>query len=326
MPRERWFYAKEMRRMGPLAKRQLVESLLGLPDPRGCLIWRHGLPAWTAAREVPEIDRQLAPFAKKESPPVPEPAPAPAPSLGAVGAQPAAERTIRAPARSAAHPARDVERPQQPNIALYFGGLAVLLVMVVMGWLLWPRSNDGGPEPAPSAGEAKPGRARLASPRGGGAPSEGPFPSSPGAGGAASSEGPGAETPGFAGWSDQEADLPPAELRRLRGVGGWSGNRLTITLYNGSTWRITEILVRTSRLKGDEFVDGEAPHRLLPVGGVPVDAGTAELLKKVAPDRKKPGVNPLDTGSLEATVGSQPEAYRWRIEGARGYPPRSPSG
>jgi uncharacterized protein DUF4339 len=324
MPRERWFYAKEMRRMGPLPKRQLVESLLGLPDPRGCLIWRHGLPAWTQAREVPEIDRQLAPFAKKESPPAPEPALAPAPAPGAVGAMPAAERTIRAPARIAARPARDVERPQQPSIALYFGGLAALLAVVVVGWLLWPRADDNeGPAPAPSVGEAKPRGAPLASARTGGARSEGAFPASPAAGATPFTErGSGAEIRGFAGWSDQEADLPPAELRRLRGVGGWSGNRLTITLYNGSTWRITEILVRTSRLRGDEFVDGEAPERLLPVGGAPVDAGTAELLKKVAPDRKKPGINPLDTGSLEATVGPQPEAYRWRIEGARGYPPR----
>ena len=33
----------------------------------------------------------------------------------------------------------------------------------------------------------------------------------------------------------------------------------------------------------------------------------------------------LDTGPFEATVGAQPEAYRWRIEGARGYPPRAGS-
>ena len=44
--------------------------------------------------------------------------------------------------------------------------------------------------------------------------------------------------------------------------------------------------------------------------------------EKVAPDRRKPGVNPLDTGPLAAEVGPRPEAYRWAIEGARGYPPR----
>jgi hypothetical protein len=116
--------------------------------------------------------------------------------------------------------------------------------------------------------------------------------------------------------------VPAAELRRLRGVGAWSGNKLTITLYNGSTFRVTEILVRTSLLRGDEFADAETPLRLLPAGEAGVDAGTAELLNKVAPDRKKSGVNPLDTGPFEATAGPQPPAYRWRIEGARGYPPR----
>ena len=304
MARERWFYAREMRRVGPLPKHRLVESLLTLPDARACLIWRHGLPAWTPAREVPEIDRQLAPFVKAEAVPAPEPALAAATSLGAVPAP-----GIRAPAPTPARPARGEERPPPPNVAPYLGGLAALLVVVVVGWLLWPRSNDRqGLEPPPGGGAAKSGGPPLASPEAGAGPS--------------AERGPGAGTPGFAGWSDQEAELPLAELRRLRGVGAWSGDRLTITVYNGSAWRVTEILVRTSRLRGDEFVDGATPHRLLPLGGAPLDAATAELLKKVVPDRKKPGVNPLDTGPFEATVGPQPDAYRWRIEGGRGYPPR----
>ena len=316
MPRERWFYAKDMRRTGPLPKRQLVESLLALPDPRSCLIWRHGLPAWTPAREVPEIDRQLAPFAKAEPPSAPEPAPSPGRDP-----VPAAKGTVQAPARTAVRPLRAAERPPQPNIAYYLGGLAALLVLVVVGWLFWPRSNGSeGPASAHGTGEEKSG-GPLASSGTGGAPSGEASPTPAGAGGGAP-PGKGTGAPGFQGWSDQEVDLPVAELRRLRGVGGWSGERLTITLYNGSAWRVTEILVRTSRLRGDEFVDGETPHWLLPVGGAPVDAGTAELLKKVAPDRKKPGVNPLDTGPFQATVGPQPPAYRWRIEAARGYPPR----
>jgi len=74
MARERWFYAREMRRVGPLPKHRLVESLLALPDAGDCLIWRPGLPAWTPSRDVPEIDRQLAPFVKAETVPAPEPA------------------------------------------------------------------------------------------------------------------------------------------------------------------------------------------------------------------------------------------------------------
>jgi hypothetical protein len=42
----------------------------------------------------------------------------------------------------------------------------------------------------------------------------------------------------------------------------------------------------------------------------------------VAPDRKKPGVNPADTGPFEGKAGQQPENFRWEIEAARGYAPR----
>ena len=126
----------------------------------------------------------------------------------------------------------------------------------------------------------------------------------------------------FTGWADQEADLPLAELRRLRGVGGWAGDKLTITLYNGSSWRVTEIFVLTSRMEGDRFVDSVAPHLLLPVGGAPVDGAVQDLLQKVAPDRKRAGVNPADTGPFEVVLGPQPAGYRWKIERARGYPPR----
>jgi len=288
MARERWFYAKDMRRMGPLAKRRLVESLLGQPDPRGSLIWRYGLPAWTPARDVPEIDGQLAPFVKA---PVRDREPTVSVPRGTVRAEPAAARSADA----------------APNVALYFGGLGVLLLLVVIAWFVWPRANDRGAATSTSSAGRGQGKGAPAASRRGEAGSTEAAPS------------PGLQ--GFAGWSDQEVELPAAELGHLRGVGAWSGTKLAITLYNGSTWRITEILVRTSRLRGEEFVDAETPHWLQPVGGPAVDAGTSELLKKVVPDRKKPGVNPLDTGPFGATIGPQPEAYRWRIEGARGYPP-----
>jgi uncharacterized protein DUF4339 len=314
MARERWFYAQDMRRMGPLPKRQLLELLLGLPDPRGCLIWRHGLPAWTPAREVPEIDQQLAPFVKAE----------PERGLDRGPASTAGERTAdRASARTAKRPADVTAARRQPNVALYFGGLGGLLVVVVVGWLFWRASGDGEREEA-GGGPGSRSRGQLVD--SGGAVAERPAEGSARSAGDARAAGDqgqrGGDATAFTGWSDEEAELNPDQLPRLRGVGGWSGSTLTITLYNGSTWRITEILVRTSRLSGDEFVDGETPHRLLPAGGEPVDAGMAELLKKVAPDRKKAGINPLDTGAFEAAVGPKPEAFRWRIEGARGYPPR----
>jgi hypothetical protein len=272
MARERWFFAKDNRRMGPFPRRQLVESLLALSDPRTSLVWRHGLPAWTPAAEVPEIERLLAPFAPtKET----EPARDPIAPAGRPGARP------KAPAK-----------PRHGPSPLVYGGIGLAVAVVaLLAWLLWP---------------ARPGKESQNSPLGAGAPT--PFPppesalDSTAAGGA-----------GFAGWADQEADLPPSELKRLRGVASRSGDTLTITVYNGSSWRVTEILARTSRPK-NQSIDAETPKRLLPAG---------ELLKGAAPDRAKAGVNPLDTGPFAGVVGAASAAYDWSIEGARGYPPRS---
>src|SRR5439155_27238112 len=86
-------------------------------------------------------------------------------------------------------------RAQQPSVALYFGALGVLVLVVVVGWLVWPPSNDNaGPVPAAVGGPNQRGTL-VASPRAGEASST---ETAQGAGG-----------PGVAGWSDQEIDLPP---------------------------------------------------------------------------------------------------------------------
>jgi hypothetical protein len=117
------------------------------------------------------------------------------------------------------------------------------------------------------------------------------------------------------------ADLPAAEAHKLRGVAAWSGDTLKLTVYNGTGWRVTELYVRIGRFRGDDFIEDPRPILLLPLGGQ-VDAGVAALMNRVAPDRKKPGLNALDTGLFQGTAGQQPESFRWEIETARGYPPQ----
>ena len=90
---------------------------------------------------------------------------------------------------------------------------------------------------------------------------------------------------------------------------------------NGTGWRVTELSVKISRFKDDDFVEDARPVVLIPPGAA-VDAGVADLLSRVAPDRKKAGLNPSDTGPFEGKAGAQPENFRWEIESARGYPPR----
>jgi hypothetical protein len=125
---------------------------------------------------------------------------------------------------------------------------------------------------------------------------------------------------GFAGWSDKEEPLPTSELPKLRAVAAWSDKSLEVTLYNGSTWRITELTVTPSRLVKDNFVD-DMRVTLLPVG-IPAEQGVDQLMNKVAPNRRRAGVNPLDTGKFVGLAGNRPEAFRAPITGASGYPPR----
>jgi hypothetical protein len=122
--------------------------------------------------------------------------------------------------------------------------------------------------------------------------------------------------------ASDETDLPGSEVRKLRGVAAWSGDTLTLTVYNGTAWRVTELRVRIGRFAGDDFVEDPNPIVMLPPARR-VDAGVVGLLDKVAPDRKKAGVNPLDTGPFEAEAGPRPESFRFEIESARGYAPRS---
>ena len=94
-----------------------------------------------------------------------------------------------------------------------------------------------------------------------------------------------------------------------------------MTVYNGSAWRITELLVKPRRLVKDTFVEDERPLTLLPVGAQ-VEQGVDQLMNRVAPDRRKAGVNPLDTGKFVGMAGERPEAFGASIVGAKGYPPK----
>ena len=308
MARGRWFYSEAHQRRGPVPFDQLVESVLRQSDPGSVLVWRRGFPDWTRADDVPQVERRIAPLLAgrdavhtERLAPAPSPPPAPAP----------------------------VEKPGPGrSAALVWGGAAAgVATLGLLGWLFWPRQPAptpvvtlpleetvpespppvaaSPPVPAATVAPEPPPLATLPTP----APSLTPTPRPAGP----------AVVPET--MADRETDLPPAELGRLRGVAAWSGDTLRLTVYNGTTWRVTELHVRIGRFSGDELVEDAQPIVMLRPGG-PVDAGVADLLNRVAPDRKKPGLNPADTGAFEAKAGPQPESYRWDIERARGYAPR----
>ncbi len=287
-PRDRWFLGDGFRRTGPLDFEQLIQRLLDEADPRTPLVWHKGFGSWTRAEDVPQVEKRLSP----------------------VLARAASVEAIR-PASLALTPDRsavDEGRPGSP-VVVYGSVAAGVIGLALLGWLLWPR-----PQPAPLPIVIVPAPTPTPS-----APATAPSPhASPGAIPSAAPAAPARPASAFA---DGEAELPATEVRKLRGVAAWSGETLELTVENRTAWRVTELGVRVSRLDGDDLVQDASPAVLLPPAK-PVAPGVTDLLDRVAPDRKKPGLNPLDTGSFEAKAGPCPDGFRWEIESARGYPPR----
>jgi GYF domain 2 len=343
MPRERWFFAQDNKRRGPVPLAQLVEGLLRTPDPMSSLVWRHGLVGWTRAGEVPEVERKISPFVASRQAATPIEA-RPTPSSGGYPTIP------RTPAREerAPRPAPRYQEEPAPAAAtssatLYVASSAAgVVVLGFLAFLFWPRPERKLVSPT-DAGLVMLKEGSEASPGGGAGASTPAAPSSEprtktgtaagGAGGTKTAAVPppppvvqvpvATPTPATAGLGDQEQNLPQSELSKLRGVAGWEGTTLVFTLYNGSSWRVTELFVKPSRMINDQFVDDTQPRKLSPLQGEQAEAGVDSLMAKVAPDRKKPGVNPFDTGRFQGEVGPRPENYRCLIVGARGYPPRA---
>ena len=313
MARERWFYAQNRQRRGPVPLNQLVESVLAQSEPRATLVWRKGFADWTRAEDIPEVGRRIVPFlTKKEEEAAARRAPRPA-SMSF----PAERRAPAAPP------------PSQGIPAILYGGIAAGVAATgFVAWLLWP-SAEPAPLPVPLGGTTAENAPAVVIPgpgAGGPAPaptiaSAEPAPIVPATAPPTVAPAVPAPTPAPApvAVGDQERELPKYELINLRQVAAWSANTLELTVYNGSPFRVTEIYVTIQRFVGDDVVDDDTPVLLLPPVAE-VDAGVATLLNKVAPERAKPGVNPLDTGKfVVGEVGPAPEGFRCEIVSARGY-------
>jgi hypothetical protein len=304
MARERWFFAQGAQRRGPLPFAQLVESVLGQPEPRAVLVWRKGFADWTRAEDVPEVEKRIKPFLDRKA------------------AEEAARRAPTPPPPEPPPPPARLEEAKPGSPALVYGGIAAgVAVMGLLAWLFWPRPAPpaAAPAPVPLGGTTTENAPAIVIP----APPPTAAPVAPPTTVAASptTTRPAAPAGVPGSMSDKESELPAAEIKKLRGVAAWSGDTLKLTVYNGTAWRVTELYVTVGRFVNDDFVEDPRPILLVPPGGQ-VDAGVADLLSRVAPDRKKPGLNPADTGPFEGRAGAQPESFRWEIESARGYAPR----
>src|SRR5512139_1174047 len=252
-PRDRWFLGDGVKRSGPVPLEQLIELLLDEEDPRSPLVWHKGFASWTRAEDVPQVERRLAPALARAA-------------TGDTARLPVSTSPVQA-----AVPSSDEGAPGSP--LLVYGSLAAgVIALGLAAWLLWPRPQAPTVLVLPAPEPTTPAPTPVPSPRV--SPSAVPAPAPP------------ASARPVGGFEDREAELPPAEVRRLRGVAAWSGETLGLTVENRTAWRVTELRVRVSRLSGDDLQPDTAPLVLLPPAA-PVPAGVADLLDRVAPDRRR---------------------------------------
>ena len=290
---DRWFLAEGLKRRGPVHFEQLIRLLLNEADPRVPLVWRRGFASWTRAEDVPQVERRLTPLLARAA--------TAAEAIRRAGSDAPIEGHTAAAAIGSGKPGSPM---------LVYGGLGLgVIAMGLAGWLLWPRPQLAVVIPPTPPTLKPPAAAPVAS----SAP-----PVSPGV---TPSPAPAASARPTILLGDREAELPPADVRRLRGVAAWSGDTLGLTVENRTAWRVTELHVRVSRFAGDDVEQDAGPLLFLPPAE-PVAKGVADLFDRVAPNRKRPGLNPLDTGLFAAKAGPRPEGFRWEIESARGYAPR----
>ena len=122
-------------------------------------------------------------------------------------------------------------------------------------------------------------------------------------------------------------DLPDSELGKLEGPAIIDGNRLQVSVHNGSAWDLREITVALTILRQPDMTAALDLAKLVPA------AGESIVSAEKRPDvtvlyHLKAAAAPLTTtvfqGSLDTALGAEQE-WHWAIVQARGIAPAAPA-
>jgi hypothetical protein len=137
-----------------------------------------------------------------------------------------------------------------------------------------------------------------------------------------------------------QMDLPAAELPKLTGPAAIEGDALTVSIFNGTDWHVSEIAVAFTIVKKDTAATplsdpiaqgGNSPQ---PFQIPQYNSGMDEVRPVKQPDRTviyhmRAAASPLTTTVFSAQLNPDPAAgqeWHWAIVGARGYPPQNRMG
>jgi hypothetical protein len=141
--------------------------------------------------------------------------------------------------------------------------------------------------------------------------------------------------------SDQYAqmELPPSEIFKLNGTASIEGDALSVSLFNGTNWHVSEIDVAFTAVKNSVPAANANASGIAPLGG-----STPPMLTVPQYDLESDGVRPekkadhtliykmrAAAAPLSATSFSAPlnldlasgQEWHWAIVQAKGYPPQN---
>jgi hypothetical protein len=135
-----------------------------------------------------------------------------------------------------------------------------------------------------------------------------------------------------------QMDLPPSEIFRLTGPATIEGDSLTVSLFNGTDWHVSEIDVAFTLVKknipGGADASGSAPAQGFSQPPFQVPQNNLEL-DSVRPEKKadhtviykmRAAAPPLSATTFSAPLNldlAPGQEWHWAILEAKGYPPQN---
>jgi hypothetical protein len=117
------------------------------------------------------------------------------------------------------------------------------------------------------------------------------------------------------------SDLPQDELLKLEGPAYIEDGSLAVSIHNGTTWEVKEIVVGVTVLQ----TQSSAEYRPAMMGPVPVNPEKLPDLTMLyhLKGSSIPGATTIFSGPLGGNFGGSKD-WHWAIVGARGIPPAAP--
>jgi|HubBroStandDraft_6_1064221.scaffolds.fasta_scaffold464425_2 hypothetical protein len=130
-----------------------------------------------------------------------------------------------------------------------------------------------------------------------------------------------------------QMDLPPADVLKLEGPATIEGDALTVSVFNGTDWHVSEVAVALTVVKKNEPKDAFLPYGRATFA--PAVAASLPQESEVRPE-KRPDVTVIyrmraAAAPFATTIFSAPlnldlapgEEWHWAIVQAKGYPPQT---